>query len=506
MSTETGYWLSDSDYQRFRDLLLERSGLHFPPNKRRDLDLGLRNAVNDAGVKSLNAYYSRLASSTTTDPVWESLIQYLTIGETYFFRNAAHFSALRTHILPELIAERRASGLRMLRFWSAGCSTGEEPYSLAILLRQMIPDIDDWHIMILATDINRESLMAAQRGIYRPWSFRTETPAHTQEMYFTRVGNRFEIKADIRRMVSFSYLNLAREGYPSVESHTVGLDLILCRNVTIYFDQATTHSVIHRLQSALLDWGWLVVGHSELGVADYAQTLLPRSFTGAVVYQKSPATHAALPPAHPKPAKPRKPSPPRRPTKSPSPAEKLPMPDTSPLNLYSLALALTDSGKLEEAREQLSVLLSEEPEHAEACWLMGKLYADQQNWDEALKWLHRAIENDQLLAQAHYLTGLVYEEQEYIEEAVAAFKRALYADHNFVLGHFSLANLYWAVGMVRDACRHWSNAADLLYRLAPDDVLPFSDGLTVRRLLPVIQARLSEAPGECSNSSSRRAP
>ncbi|MBN1287923.1 MAG: tetratricopeptide repeat protein [Anaerolineae bacterium] len=514
MSTEPGHRLNDTDYERFRGLLLERSGLHFPDNKRRDLDLGLRNAMNDAGIDDLDVYYRRLAGGTTTDPTWESLIQYLTIGETYFFRNAAHFDALRNHILPELIAERRRNGLRMLRLWSAGCSTGEEPYSLAILLRQLIPDIDDWHIMILATDINRESLMAAQRGIYRPWSFRTETPSYTQEMYFTRLGNRFEIKPEIRRMVSFAYLNLAREGYPSVESHTVGMDLVMCRNVTIYFDKATTQAVIGRLQAALLDWGWLVVGHSELGVIDYEHLFAPRPFKGAVIYQKMPASPPQPEPARsisPTIASPLPPAakktpgrrPPRQVAAQPGQDGRPPTPDPAPLDRYQMALALADSGQLEQARAHLHALLKENPRHAPACWLMGKLYADQQEWDRALEWLQKTIEIDQLLAQAHYLIGLVYEEQELIEEAVTAFKRALYADHNFILGHFSLGNLYRAVGMVKDACRHWSNAADLLYHMASDDVIPFSDGLTVRRLLPVIQARLSDDLSECNNRAGR---
>ncbi len=472
MFPDTPHKLNDTDYTRFRTLLLQQSGLHFPPNKRRDLELGLRNAMNEAGVGELDVYYRRLAGSQSSDPIWESLIEHVTIGETYFFRNAAHFAALRDHILPDLIATRRAHGLRMLRLWSAGCATGEEPYSLAILLRQLIPDIERWHIVILATDINRKSLMAAQRAVYRPWSFRNETPEHIAALYFRRFGNRFELNPDIRRMVTFAYLNLARPGYPSVESHTVGMDLILCRNVTLYFNRETAQTVVERLQAALLDGGWLVVGHSEPGAIDPGARLTVRQIDGAVVYQKDAAPDPARPlPTPPLPVQPS---------------------GTASLNLYHMALALVDTGSVEQAQEHLDFLLQEDPHHAPACWLKGKIYADAQSWAEAARWLQRAVAIDPLLAQAHYLLGLVYEEQAMLEAAVAAFKRALYAEHNLILGHFSLGNLYWATGARKDARRHWQNAADLLYHCAPDDVIPFSDGLTVRRLLPVVQMRLGD--------------
>jgi chemotaxis protein methyltransferase CheR len=464
--------LSDADYRRFRDLLLEHSGLHFPQSKRRDLEVGVRNAMRDADVGGLEAYYRRLAAGKTGNLNWENLIQHVTTGETYFFRNAAQFAALRTHILPGLIAQRRQSGIHMLRVWSAGCATGEEPYSLAILLHQLLPDIGQWHIMILGTDINRESLMTAQRGVYRSWSFRAETPESIKSLYFQRRGDRFELNLDVRRMVVFAYLNLVRPGYSAVDSHTFGLDLILCRNVTIYFKQQTTQAVLERFHQALLDGGWLILGHSEPLPELYSNRFRAHYFPGAVVHQKAPTP--ALPLSV-------RAAPSRR-------------PEPPPPDHYQLALALVDTGQPNRAREQLSRLLDENPRHAQACWLMGKIYADQGQWDGAEEWLKRAVRIDPLMVQAHYLLGLVHQQQDRTDQALAAFRRALYADRKFVLGHFGLANLYWALGMAREACRHWANAVEILYRYSPDDIIPFSDGLTVRRLLPVIQGRLKAVP------------
>ena len=162
------------------------------------------------------------------------MASYLTIGETYFFRVEPDFNALENHILPELIHLRKDTG-KYLRIWSAASSTGEEPYSLAILVRKLIPDIKDWNITILATDINTRSLAKAEKGIYGNWSFRNN-PEWLKKIYFTPLlDERYQINRNIKDMVSFFYLNLARDTYPSLLNNTNGMDIIFCRNVLMYF-------------------------------------------------------------------------------------------------------------------------------------------------------------------------------------------------------------------------------------------------------------------------------
>ena len=146
---------------------------------------------------------------------------------------AGSSSALRDQILPEIIRRRRGRN-QCLRIWSAGCSTGEEPYSLAILVRELLADIGDWKIHILATDINEDALAAAREGIYRNWSFR-EVEEHYRQQYFTPEGESSRIRPEVQSMVSFRYLNLADDRYPTAATGTDALDLILCRNVMIYF-------------------------------------------------------------------------------------------------------------------------------------------------------------------------------------------------------------------------------------------------------------------------------
>src|SRR5262249_24082640 len=160
----------------------------------------------------LDALYAQLASAEGR-PALDELLEALTIGETHFFRNRAQFAALESHILPELIARRRDT--RQLRVWSAGCASGEEPYSLAIAIERQLPDVADWQVLILATDINRQALEKARRGVYGAWSFR-EVPPEVQASYFIPRGREFEIVPRVRERVTFAYLNLAAEGYPSL--------------------------------------------------------------------------------------------------------------------------------------------------------------------------------------------------------------------------------------------------------------------------------------------------
>jgi chemotaxis protein methyltransferase CheR len=271
--------LNDSLYVRFRDLLRERCGLDYPERKRADLAHGLRLVLESSRHADLEALYADAAAG---GPGWEILLAQLTNGETYFFRNKPQFDALREHILPELIQRRQP--MRHLRIWSAGCATGEEPYSVAMTLADLLPEDELWQVSILATDINPQFLARARDGLYGSWSFR-ETPDAIRERFFTPEQNRWRLHPRIRQMVTFARLNLAQPCFPAILNGTYAQDLILCRNVTIYFDEANTHQLIDRFHSTLLPGGWLLVGHAE-PQASANQQLELHNFPHTVVYRK----------------------------------------------------------------------------------------------------------------------------------------------------------------------------------------------------------------------------
>src|SRR3972149_9206643 len=179
--------LSDTGCLQARALIARRLGLDFPEARDADLVRGLTRACQASPLPTPEGYLAWLATLRDESPEWRRLAGSLTVGETYFFRDCSCFDALEQHVLPSLIATRRAEGILRLRLWSAGCATGEEPYSLAILLDRLLPDRANWAVTILATDVNPEALAAAGRGAYREWSFR-ETPPAIRDPYFHRRG------------------------------------------------------------------------------------------------------------------------------------------------------------------------------------------------------------------------------------------------------------------------------------------------------------------------------
>ena len=203
----------DTTLSQLNDFITKRMGLRFPQKRWADLERGITSAAHDFGFSDIDSCIEWLLSSKPSKSQIEILASYLTVGETYFFREEKVFSALEDRILKDLIQQRRKTD-RYLRIWSAGCATGEEPYSIAILLDKMLPDLQDWNITILATDINPDFLKKAITGIYGNWSFR-ECPKWVTEKYFKKTANnRYEILSNIKKMVVFQYHNLCDDIYP----------------------------------------------------------------------------------------------------------------------------------------------------------------------------------------------------------------------------------------------------------------------------------------------------
>src|SRR4030043_136497 len=202
--------------QRLSDYLTARVGLQFAKRNWKELQQKMTPAMTDFGFDRVEEFIEGLLSLSPTQNQIEILASHLTVGETYFFRERRTFEILEQSLLPGLIAARRKTEKR-LRFWSAGCSTGEEPYSLAILLDKLIPDLKDWNVTILATDINTGAIRKGEEGIYSDWSFR-DNPPWFKEHYFEKVdGNHYRLLPRIRKMVTFSYLNLSEDHYPALQ-------------------------------------------------------------------------------------------------------------------------------------------------------------------------------------------------------------------------------------------------------------------------------------------------
>lgn len=275
--------LSDTLLSKLSEFVVSQMGLHFPKERWRDLERRIGSAARELGFTDAESCIQRLLSSSLTRNQIGILSSHLTVGETYFFREKS-FEVFEECILPELIRSRRENDKR-LRIWSAGCATGEEPYSIAILLTKMIPDLRDWNITILATDINPRFLEKASEGMYREWLFRV-TPKWVKERYFKKgKDGRYEILPQIKRMVTFSYLNLVEDTYPSLLENTNAMDIIFCRNVLMYFAPDMEKKVIQNLYRSLVDGGWLIVSPIEISHILFSQ-FVTVNFPGVILYKK----------------------------------------------------------------------------------------------------------------------------------------------------------------------------------------------------------------------------
>ena len=528
------------DYLRFSKLVYARSGLHFPDNRRADLERGVRQAFAASTCTDMNEYYRLLQDPESSVAYFERLINAITISETHFFRDAGQIDALYSHVIPQLVKRRRA--LRTLRVWSAGCSSGEEPYSIAMLLRELLPDVDDWSITILGTDINTETIGRARQAVYSEWAFREERAKQWRPRYFHRRGNRYELSPTIQRMVALGQFNLVEGNYPSYESNTTLMDLILCRNVMIYFTEDISRSIVDRFYNCLTYGGWLVVGHAEHSLTIYRRFQV-HNFPNAILYQRTedtqpppqnwerlspPATAMAEEFAHtpgvaatergtvlaPVPVDTR-PVPPVE-KQWLAPVESPPDPDSKPEreveHVYIHALGrlghvdplerareLQGYGRSEEARKLLQGLYDTGYRDASVCALMGQVNANLGDWDEAERWCRRAILLDKLALEAYYILALVLQHQEKFTKAIEIMKKVVYIDRHHVLGHFGLADLYRNNEQLAQALKSLDNARLLLEGYPDDEFIPGSGGITAGSLREAIIHQQQKWGAEASN-------
>jgi len=278
----------DPDLVRIRDLIYQVAGIFHPDNKLRLLLDRCGRRMKEVNSRNLHDYLECLTVRPMRQGELIALLNEITIGETCFFRNQPQLEALRNIVIPKILEAKAKLPLRRLRIWSAGCSTGEEPYTLSmLLLEEAVSRLKDWTVEILATDLNERSLTHAKNATYGSYSTRNVTPYYRQK-YFLSVGDQLQVGPGARGSVNFSRVNLSDDARMTFMK---SLDLVFCCNVLIYFDLASKRRVIQHFYNNLLPHGYLFLGHSEslYGVTENFRLVhLP----GATAYVKGERTPA----------------------------------------------------------------------------------------------------------------------------------------------------------------------------------------------------------------------
>lgn len=464
----------------FNHYLCIHTGLNFSENRLRELERGLRAASGELGFDDPVECMHRLMASPLTRKQIEVLSIHLTVGETYFFREPESFETLEFEVLPQLAA--KAGGRPgMLRIWSAACSSGEEPYSIAMLLDRKKQLFEDWEITILATDINLNALEKAEQGVYTPWSLRN-LPKMIETTYFNNLGqNRFEVKPHIKKMVQFDYLNLAEDVYPSLLNNTNAMDIVFCRNVLMYFLPAVADNVIPRLYRSLVPDGWLMVSPTDaFHVLDNVcfkrfapgLSLFVKCEKGEEVKAEPVKTSWTPPPKLPQP-----PEPPRS-----APVE----------NPLEEAREKYKNGDYTGAASLISGTLLPGANAGEAHALAARSFANLGQLDEAETWCRKAIDTDKLDPEFHYLLAVIHQEQGRPEDAVQSLKKCLYVDRDFIAGHFTMGNIALHQHEWATARKHLQTALSLLAGMEDGQIVSREEGLTAGRLRTIANALLEK--------------
>jgi chemotaxis protein methyltransferase CheR len=248
--------LSDGEFKQFSDLIYAECGVHISLDKRLFLESRLKKRMDELGIQSGREYFAFVTSTRNKFHELPTLLDALMICETSFFRNGPQFELLRNVVLPEVIAKKEPAGSRLLRVWSAGCSTGQEPYSAAITLLEAVGNPTPWTLRVFASDLSFTALERAQSGVYRQDQMKNVNP-YLLKKYFQEEGAGYAVKEEVKRLVTFDYHNLKND------NGLRNLDAIFCRNVMIYFDQEEQQRLVERFAKCLVPGGYLFIGHAE---------------------------------------------------------------------------------------------------------------------------------------------------------------------------------------------------------------------------------------------------
>ena len=546
--------LSADDFGLFQELLIETSGLFFEESRNQSLHLALWQRLQHRGYHSYREYYNLLKFHPEGRPEIRELLDLITIGETYFFRNKAQFDVLMRFVLPEIMQRKVDSRDKCIRVWSAGCSGGDETYSIAMAMMEVVPSYQEWRISILGTDINRNGLACAKEATYGEKHI-AHLPKEYLGKYFKVAGSTYRLNPKVQELTQFEYHNLAKD--PFIQERMQDIDILFCRNVIIYFDGQTTQRVIANFHNCLAQDGYLFLGHSETlwQITDkFERVEFPQTF----IYKKtlSPTQEDAMKPfiavpeiaigdltlsAAPMPSlyqpgsgpafepggKNRcsgstlsEPSPSgwgvegwtfvketdiekglfQRAFRSglqetPEPLEDFERPPDGKEKADSeYKEAILGLGELKDqtALSSPNHMIEQGKNHIRAYLTRATLLANEAKYKEATDILGKIVEVDNLSVEAYYLLGVLSYKSSNLNEAETQFRKVIYVDPDSVIAYFNLGNMYLYQRRFREAAREFRNAIRLLEKRPKDEQVRFCEDFTVEFLLRACRNSLVE--------------
>jgi chemotaxis protein methyltransferase CheR len=493
--------LSDTEFDALRTLLGKAAGLVFDDSRRDALAFCVGERMRSTGCDTAAAYLT-LISAPSGEAERQALLDEVTIPETHFFRNPPQITALRRHVLPQLLKDAAERGDRRLRVWSAGCSTGEEAYTVAMLVRELLPLTHGWDIRIIATDISRRGLQTGARARYAERSLVMTEPDDINRWFIRDIDEGlYEVRPEVRELVEFRRHNLVTEPIPFDPGE---VDLVLCRNVTIYFDRSTTRALVGRLHSVLRDGGYLFLGHAEtLWQVSDAFRLVPLG--DAFIYRRD-DTPLVQPDGQPTPASERRSVLPDR--RSGGRSERFGIERRSG---QDRRLAFTSNKPRSRAVLRSTIVQPppepvpvtvHQPEPSAVAEVRQALAAGR--YDEAAQLAEALTTAEPLAVDAHYLRGLALCNLGRDSEALVNLRKAVYLDPDLGFAHFLLAGALARIGEGVAAGRSYRAAASALERMPADLVADELGGRSAAELAELCRVLATKAETAGSDDDNRR--
>jgi chemotaxis protein methyltransferase CheR len=500
------------DLTPFKRIVKERCGLCFEEAKSVKLGDGIRARMSELGIAEDSDY---LACLKRDEDEFHCLVNLLTINETYFFREPVHLDLLVNRLFPEMLASKKPH--EPVRILHAGCSTGEEPYSLMMKLLEKYSKNIKERVSITGVDIDSDALKRAEKGIYSGLSFRCFPNALRKKYFESEVHDRYRIRDFVRDGVRFTEMNLMSEAYPDALH---GMDAIYYRNVSIYFEPQTQRRIFDRLGGLLNENGWLFVSSTET-LSHNNGSLSLVELDKVFCYKKGievsigdrrhealagPAAREPLVKANtpavvrtPVPAPPKAAGPEHRPviTVPKKAGIDTPRADHS---LFDSALVLAKGKSYEEALRSIDLLLEQDPAFIKAYMLKAGILINMKQLVEAEKVCNRSLELDRWSLEGHLLLGLIAKLGNDIESALRRFNEALYIRSSCWLAHFYVAEILCSSGDGKNACREYKIVVKLLQKgdLADHGLTFFPLAFPVEQIMHLCQhniAKLGQGKG-----------
>jgi chemotaxis protein methyltransferase CheR len=454
MKTAANEFLSADMEAEFKQFLADHYGLYIHAHQRDKFRQAVCQTCQQFHWTDFEQFLAQLKTdSLCPERLW--LIQQITVDESYFFRDENQHQFLRHEFFPHLIAQKRQHGDKHIRIWSAGCSTGQEIYTIAIVLHQLLPDFADWQLHLIASDINHQSLKQAIQGEYNSWEIRSNQHFVNHSGYFVAQPNgNYQLHDLIKSQVKFFFLNLAEDCFPSLMNQTCNLDLILCRNVFIYFQAPVIEQTCARFCQALKPGGVLLLSATDPMNLTTPQLISRQS--GDVFYFQRADEHFDFSYM----TQPRFDSH----VSAAVPAEPVPTPIEPIADFWELKkqiIALLTANQWYQVLELCNAAALHHPQNPELLQFKAKALVNLGLLDEAKEACEQSIGSYDLDPHSYLLYGSILLQLNLYTEAEKAFRQTIFLNYDFMEAHYQLGHVLLYKGQYAQALKAIKNALHL---------------------------------------------